>query len=436
MRAANILEAAGGSLIPFSRILISALAVSCFAYAAPPLTLIQDVLYKADGSRFNGIVSISWSSFEASDQSQIATQITTVKVIDGNFRVQLVPTTNATPAGNYTATYNSDGRIQFTETWAVPPSAQALRIRDVRVAPGAVGGDTTPTTPLQESDVVGLIGDLGARPVKGPAFAAGRVAMVNPLGALDSVVGSPSDCVRVDGSSGPCGSPSPSFIDGDIPSGIVDGANTQFSLSATPSPASSLAVYRNGLLMALGVDYSVNDRTLLFLAASTPTPGDTLLATYRIASAGNSSAQPFPSPQVLCSATGGSTSAAAFNSLATCVIPPGTLLNGDRVEIRFDLEHQGAASGFAMEVHWGGTTVLHRDGAASDVRVSGNVHAGLFTGGTQISTQSWGTYLPFSATVGNASDDYAGGLLVDFEGKLTQAGESIVLRNYAVVRLP
>src|SRR6516164_1961566 len=100
MRAANILEAAGGSLIPFSRILISALAVSCFAYAAPPLTLNQDVLYKADGSRFNGIVSISWSSFEASDQSQIATQITTVKVIDGNFRVQLVPTTNATPAGN------------------------------------------------------------------------------------------------------------------------------------------------------------------------------------------------------------------------------------------------------------------------------------------------------------------------------------------------
>ena len=49
-------------------ILASALWASA-ALAAPPLTTIQDVLYKADGTRFNGTVTVSWTSFQASDQS-------------------------------------------------------------------------------------------------------------------------------------------------------------------------------------------------------------------------------------------------------------------------------------------------------------------------------------------------------------------------------
>jgi hypothetical protein len=69
------------------------------AFAGPPLTTIQDVLYKADGTRFNGALTISWSSFQAVDNSAIVMQSTTVKVVDGNLRVQLVPNTSATPAG-------------------------------------------------------------------------------------------------------------------------------------------------------------------------------------------------------------------------------------------------------------------------------------------------------------------------------------------------
>src|SRR5947209_12351384 len=117
-----------------SRALLAAGLLATSAFALPPLTTIQDVLYKADGTRFNGNLSISWTSFEAIDRSAIAQQATTVTVVDGNLRVQLVPTTTANPSAFYSVKYSSDGRIQFNETWAVPSSVSPLRVRDVRVA--------------------------------------------------------------------------------------------------------------------------------------------------------------------------------------------------------------------------------------------------------------------------------------------------------------
>src|SRR5437588_291819 len=116
-----------------SRKFLAALWLAAAAYAGPPLTTIQDVLYKADGTRFNGAVTVNWNSFQAADSSAIVTQSTTVKILDGNLRVQLVPSTTATPAGAYSVTYNSDGRIQFAQRWAVPASTRPLRVRDVRV---------------------------------------------------------------------------------------------------------------------------------------------------------------------------------------------------------------------------------------------------------------------------------------------------------------
>lgn len=103
-----------------TRMIFPAALLVTSALAAPPLTTIQDVLYKADGTRFNGTLAIAWSTFQAADASAIATQSTTVKVVDGNLRVQLVPTTVSNPPMVYSVTYNSDGRIQFQEIWAVP----------------------------------------------------------------------------------------------------------------------------------------------------------------------------------------------------------------------------------------------------------------------------------------------------------------------------
>ena len=116
------------------RLFFAAVWLASSALAGPPLTTIQDVLYKADGTRFNGTVTISWTSFQAMDNSTIATQSITVKIVDGNLHVQLVPTTTSTPTTYYSAKYNSNGRIQFEETWSVPSSAQPLRVQDVRIA--------------------------------------------------------------------------------------------------------------------------------------------------------------------------------------------------------------------------------------------------------------------------------------------------------------
>jgi hypothetical protein len=424
-------------LMTFSRMLWATLLMVSAASAQPPLTTIQDVLYKADGTPFNGIVTISWTSFEASDLSEIAGQTITVRVTDGNLRVQLVPNSAVSPIVFYTAVYNSDGRIQFSESWAVPSSVFPVRIRDVRVTlPVVSGADTNAQGPVTESNVIGLLADLAARATKGPAYAAGRVALVNTLGSMDSVAGNPTDCVHVDGSSGACGTPQPGFADAEVPVGAINSSNVTFTLSALPNPTSSLEVYRNGLLMHAGVDYLLSGQVITFVTASAPVTGDSLLATYRLSSSSSGSLLLYPNPQVLCGGPGTTVTATSFASLGSCTIPAGTLQPGNRVAIQFDLQHQGVASGYTFQVQWGGTTVLSRVGTTADVQMTGRLDAGLDPAGAQVSTQSWATTLPFSTTIGNATDAYTGGLTINLQGELALAGDTLTLRNFSVVQLP
>jgi hypothetical protein len=216
----------------------------------------------------------------------------------------------------------------------------------------------------------------------------------------------------------------------------VDGSNTSFTLSAVPDPASSLAVYRNGVLQKTGQDYTFTGSTIQFVDAAAPQPGDTLLASYRLTGTGSGTPQMFPSPQVLCSGTGAATDSASLTSIGACAIPAGLLAPGDRVEIRFDFAHQGTASGFSFEIHWGATTIVHRDAAAGESLASGRADAALLAAGAQLSSQTWGALLPFSATVGSAADSYTSGLTVDFQGMLAQTGDALTLANYTVVRFP
>ena len=419
-----------------SRSFFAAVCLATSLFAAPPLTTIQDVLYKADGTRFHGTLSISWTSFEAIDHSAIMQQAATVTVVNGNLQVQLVPTTTATPAAFYTVVYNSDGLVQFQETWAVPSSVQPLRIRDVRVSViGAAGADTG-VTPAQESDVIGLLADLGARPLKGPGYAAGRLAFVNSTGAMETVAGTPTDCVRVDGSSGPCGGTQPNFVDGAAPAGLVDGANTTFTLSGVPSPAASLTVYRNGMLQTPGQDYTLSGNQILFVAAAVPQPGDTLMAGFRLAGGATDTPQLYPNPQVLCSGLGAATNSSTLASIGTCTIPAGFLTAGDRVEIRFDLEHAGTTGAFSFAVLWGATTVLARNASAVDALATGHADAALTTAGAQLSHQSWGTSLAFAAGVGKSTNDFTAGVTVDFQALTALPAETVTLRNFTVVRFP
>lgn len=413
----------------------AAVLASSALVAAPVLTTIQDVLYKADGTRFNGSVTISWNSFQAADNSTIVTQSTTVKVVDGVLRVQLAPTTAVDPPVTYTVTYTSDGRLQSQETWSVPASSTPVRVRDVRVAtaPQPPAGETG-SNPIPETLVTGLIADLGARPVKGPGYSAAAAAVIDATGMLAAATGTPSDCVRVDGSSGPCGGPTPSFVDSEALSGIVDGANTTFALSSAPQPASSLFVFRNGILQKAGLDFTQSGTGVQFVAGATPQPGDTLIASFRT-SAADSTGRPFSSPEVLCSGTGGSTANLALTNIGNCAIPAGVLLPGDRIEIRFDLAHTGTAA-FSFEVGWGATTLVHRDAAGTDALATGRIDGSILPTSAHFSIQTWGTVLPLSAAVAAASDSYASGLTIPFLAKVTVANDSIQLATFSVVRIP
>ena len=409
--------------------------------AAPPLTTIADVLYTADGSRFNGVAFIQWKSFQAADLSSIATNRVTVTILDGAIRVRLVPTTNASAGAYYSVRYTSDGRTQFDETWAVPPSAAPLKLKDVRASTGSGGGQVLPPaalTSIQESDVVGLVDDLAVRPQMGPGYAPSRAAYITETGALEAVSGGLSDCVRVDGTAGPCdvtANPGPEFVDGEVPAGLVNGLNAVFTLASTPSPASSLQLHRNGVLQKLGLDYTLAGSAITFTTASAPVLEDTLLASYRLAGISGLSGGGAGLPQVLCSSTGRSTTAIFLASLGSCTVPEGVLRAGDRVEIRFSYSHEGTTQGFTYEVHWGNTAIVSRGAGAGDAYVAGHANAGIHSGGAQWDVESWGNSLGLAAGIGNASDSLSSPLVIGFLGKLAGGtSETVTLRNFTVVR--
>jgi hypothetical protein len=424
-------------------ILAAALAAIPFA-AAPSLTTIQDVLYKADGTRFNGTLTISWTSFVTADSSSIVTQSTTVKVLDGNLRVQLAPTTTSTPPITYSVVYNSDGKVQFQEIWAVPVSATPLLVRDVRVAgdtSGAGGGGSTgslgaDTGSVSESQVTGLLADLGTRTVKGPGFTAGRAAVIDSSGAVESALGTLSDCVHVDGSSGPCGGGAPAFIDGEVPAGIVDGSNGTFTLSAIPNPVGSVSVYRNGILMKTGFDYLLTGNTVQFVAGAIPQGGDTMLVSYRTDGSGSGPAPVYSIPQVLCSGAGTSSNSTTLATLGTCTIPAGLLAAGDRVEIRYDYAHIGSNAGFSVEVHWGATTVLHRDSVTSETMLTGRTDSSMLNSGSQLSSQTWGATGGIVTNAGSAPDVFANGVKVTLLGLVAAPSDAVSMSNFVVMRIP
>ena len=274
-----------------SRTVLFGLFTAFTVLGAPPLTTIQDMVYRADGARFNGLVVIQWKSFDAADSTVVGSQGTTVRVTNGFLQVKLVPTVNAAIPASYQVTYNSDGKYQYQETWAVPASSTPLRIRDVRVNTGNTV--LPPSGPAQITDITGLTEALDARPVKGPGYTNSRVAWLNSTGQVEGVVGDPADCVKADGTTGPCGTGGTlagtiTYVDGEVPVGAVDGVNATYTLTAAPVPPSSLSVYRNGILQNPSRDFLLVNNTLTFTAASTPQAGDSLVLHYRITQSGAS----------------------------------------------------------------------------------------------------------------------------------------------------
>jgi hypothetical protein len=410
------------------------------AAGQPALTTVQDILYRANGTRFTGTMFIRYNSFLAGDTSNIATANLTLPIVNGVLRVQLVPTTTASAGAQYTVTYNSQGIDQFTEIWAVPPSTIPLRVRDVRVSSGTVIGPPPVLAPVQIGDVTGLQNELSVRPMKGVGFGIGRAAVINQAGQVDAATGNLGDCVRVDGSSGPCGSggggTGGSFADGEIPAGTVNGLNTAFTLASAPSPAGSLELYRNGLLMLQGTDYQISAKTITFFVGSVPQTGDLLVASYRFANPSDPLSS-LASPQVLCSSTGSSTSGTTLVELGSCTISAGLLGVGDRVEIAFQYGHTGTATGFTGAVQVGSTTVASRVGTAAEALLAGHTSLGTYGGGQTWDTQTWGVGLALAANAGTSGENISQAVRVSLQGQMAgSTADSVILRNFTVIRYP
>ena len=182
----------------------------------------------------------------------------------------------------YSVRYVSDGSVQLTELWSVPPSSTPLEVADVRIDWPPAGAGAGAQTGILIEDVEGLREELDIRAVKGLAYVPSRAAVIGATGELEAATGDLSDCVRVDGTSGPCGAPAAGFVDGETPAGAVNGVNTSFTLSGTPDPAISVVLYRNGILQKLNLDFTMIGNVVNFAAAATPQTGDMLLTSYRV----------------------------------------------------------------------------------------------------------------------------------------------------------
>ena len=195
-------------------------------------------------------------------------------------------------------------------------------------------------------------------------------------------------------------------------------------------------LFRNGLHMAAGVDYALSSNTITFFVASTPQTGDQLRASYRYGDPDNPTSA-LPSPQVVCSSIGATTSAAGLTQLATCTIAAGVLGSGDRIEVRFQLAHTGTATGFSGEVRVGSATVVSRSAGASETRLTGETDFSIFGTSQLWDSQTWGTALPLATTTGTSTEDTSQALTVSFRGQMASATtDSVALRNYMVIRYP
>ena len=427
---------------------ILAVTVFCglaLAQTTIPLVTIQDTLFTADGARFNGTLTIRWSTFDTTNGT-IVQQSRTVSVTNGNLQVQLAANAGApSPANFYAVAYQSSGKEQFGESWTVPQASRALKVAEVRTgtySTSTPNGTVGNQTPIAQSAVVGLLTELAQRPTKGPGFGVGSVAVINQSGQIETAVGNIGDCVYVDGTAGACGGPTPQFFDAETPGGVVDGVNQTFTLANPPS-GTSLMLFRNGMYMKAGFDYTVNLTIIEFVSGATPQPQDTLVASYRIdPSAGNvgnivteGTNRRTLLAQVLCSSAGGSSNRNTWASLGACEIPAGALNPGDRIEVRYNYTHTGTTVGFDAQVLWGTNGILLRHGNSQDAALVGHSEASIATAGTQITTESWGTVLPFLPAI--ASVNAQSGVKIDILGKMDAEGtEALALTNFTVLRYP
>lgn len=255
------------------------------AWAQNTLSQIRDIVHNADGTPFNGTVTITWNGFTAPNGDTIAPHSSSAQIYNGALSILLVPSTTASAGASYVATYNSnDGLTTWSETWQVPPSGTPLTLSQVRRAGGSgtgstgTGGGSTGTGGTGG----GSTGSGSGSTITLPLPITQVSGLSAALASINSSIGTLSQTIQ----NLPQGTGGAAFIDAEIPSGSINGNNAAFTLSQNPSPATSLQLYLNGLEQTAGVDFTLTNGTVKFAANAIPRTGDEIEAYYRVPGTG------------------------------------------------------------------------------------------------------------------------------------------------------
>jgi hypothetical protein len=77
------------------------IAIVASAQSGPPLTVVQDTVYRADGTPAQGTLLISWPAFTTANNQAVAAGSTSVTLgSNGSLSVSLISNASSTPASN------------------------------------------------------------------------------------------------------------------------------------------------------------------------------------------------------------------------------------------------------------------------------------------------------------------------------------------------
>ncbi|HEY3927194.1 MAG TPA: glycosyl hydrolase family 28-related protein [Candidatus Koribacter sp.] len=149
-------------------------------------SVVQDVVYRADGKASQGELVIAWPAFVTADGAAVAAGSTTVNLgSDGSFAVSLAPNAGATPANSfYSVTYKLTGQMTSKEAWVVPAAGPAT-IAQVRatVVPQQMAVQAM-TSDWANANLVTL---SGAQTIAGQKAFAMAPSVPDPVNASDAV---------------------------------------------------------------------------------------------------------------------------------------------------------------------------------------------------------------------------------------------------------
>jgi outer membrane murein-binding lipoprotein Lpp len=259
-------------------LLFLALTVCCAAQVRP--TAVRGTAYAWDEKLSVGTAAASPISFSVS--AILPKGSTTVE--NGSAFKVIVPLATMTASSLSTVpdVFSGAGEMLGEPSGVPSPEIRSGNVPQDEPVRNAVEPRATVTLPIRISDVTGLsaalsqlnnsVDTLNGRVNDLSATVSNLATKVDNLSTtVNTLADTVANLVRV-----------PTFVDFELPVGSMDGSNPVFVLNAAPTPPSSLVLYRNGIKLSPGFDYSLSGNTILFATGAVPQAGDLLTARYRM----------------------------------------------------------------------------------------------------------------------------------------------------------